>query len=396
MLTEPSSLRDPLTGLPNRTAFERRCKEAIAALGTTSAFLCFIDLDNFKPVNDTAGHGAGDELLRQVGQLFKNALRQEDMVARIGGDEFALVIYADEAAAFASADRLLASVQRFRFLWREKSFRIGASIGMLRLQKGMSFEEALAAADAACYQAKEKGRGRIVVAKPDDKRLTQQRQWAERLKEAARQRRVEAGRVVRRCPDGIHTRFETRVRCENGSYASPASFIPAAERSGMMPMLDIHSAQEAARVASEGAPVIVRLHPATFKDETAMEEIEQLLAPVGELVTVEVSEQTLLGSLSTVTRWAMRLRGAGCGLGISSFSTIGAIGFIRSLTPSVVGIDHAFTGDLDDEVHRSVVESLIHVAHAIGAQAMCSEVQDETALARLSAMGADCFEGPIF
>lgn len=384
---------DPLTTLPNRAAFFSRLEEALSHPGEhDSAHLCFIDLDNFKPVNDTAGHRAGDDLLRQVAQIFSNAVREKDMVARIGGDEFAVLLLGAEDP-FATADRLLTSLHSFRYIWHEKHFKIGASIGIVALKPYMTSDEALELADAACYRAKEQGRNRIVVAETEGEHLRLRQAWTEKLSEALEQGRVETAWRTRICQDGSYRRVEIRVKCSDGRYAAPAAFLPAAERGGMMPLLDLHCAQAAAEFAAAGHRCVVRLSKATLGDEDTLAKIEQILVGARGTIAAEVSEQALLSVIAAATRISRRLRAAGGAFGVYDFSSLGVIDFLRVIAPEHIGIDHAFTSGLGDPLHRAVTQALIDIAHAAGAKALCVEVNDHGALSALQGMGADSFEG---
>ena len=240
---------DSITGLVNRYEFEQRLKAVISSAkkDQTAHVLCYIDLDQFKIVNDKCGHIAGDELLRQIALVLKRSARDSDVVARLGGDEFG-IIYIDTTIEDAQkqAQRLLNAIGEYRFNYQGNTFGIGASIGMVAiLEECCTLSNLLSQADAACYAAKDGGRNRIHVAHPEDATIQDRRnqmQWIGRLEEAL----VTNAFVLYVQPivpvlDPLqrrHYEVLVRLREENGEIIPPMAFIPAAERYGFMPKLD--------------------------------------------------------------------------------------------------------------------------------------------------------------
>lgn len=238
---------DALTGVPNRREFERRLRELLARPDPASHVLCYLDLDQFKIVNDTCGHVAGDELLRQITQLMRGHLRAADTLARLGGDEFGLILQGcDLEPAVALAQRIREAIADFRFAWGERSFGIGVSIGLVPVAAHeRDADTLLAAADAACYAAKEAGRNRIHVYQPDDRHLLEQQgqmQWVSRLQSALDEDRLRlyVQPIVPLHPTpGERPHAEILVRLEeDGQLIQPGAFLPAAERYGLMPRID--------------------------------------------------------------------------------------------------------------------------------------------------------------
>ncbi len=240
---------DALTGLANRTQFDLHIKQALQSAKNKSQqhVLCFLDLDRFKIVNDTCGHLAGDELLKQLGDLFKKNTRKQDVVARLGGDEFAILMHnCVLTEAFAICEKLRDKVQDFHFGWESRRFSVGVSIGISAITMSSSSPASiLKEADTACYAAKDKGRNRVHVFRPDDEVFAQRQgemQWVEKIQQGLLNNRfclygqpiVAIGHKEER----LH--FETLVRFKdkNGRVIPPGAFLPAAERYGLASALD--------------------------------------------------------------------------------------------------------------------------------------------------------------
>jgi len=239
---------DSLTGLVNRREFELRCNDAISRTSAANQALCFIDLDNFKRVNDTAGHLAGDELLRQLSTLFTNLVRKSDVLARLGGDEFGLLIYGvGLTEAMRLAAQLRAEVESFLFLWEGKSFSVGASIGLVMIDERWNTRSALfSAADAACYEAKHKGRNRVAVfteAEATTDHKSGEQHHDEYIKDAIKERRIKL--ALQRIaapgdPADTSSKIEVLMRLPSpeGEPLLPAAVMPLAERFGLSVQLD--------------------------------------------------------------------------------------------------------------------------------------------------------------
>src|SRR5262245_56401651 len=240
---------DSLTGLINRAEFERRLEDALGSTrnGHQHA-VCYLDLDQFKIVNDTCGHSAGDELLRQIASRLKARIRGADLVARLGGDEFGLLLYGCPLERARSiAEGLLDAVRELRFVWEDKSFAIGASIGVAALTgAAASAAEAMSSADAACYVAKNLGRNRVQLDAPEDRELSRQRgemSYVSRLTRALDERQFVLYQqplvpLQRGGRAGGHFEVLLRLVGEDGRHVPPGAFIPAAERYGLMPQID--------------------------------------------------------------------------------------------------------------------------------------------------------------
>ncbi|MDH5265558.1 MAG: diguanylate cyclase, partial [Betaproteobacteria bacterium] len=243
------SSMDTLTGIANRAALEDRLRNLLHTVrdGATHALL-YVDIDQFKVVNDTCGHVAGDKLLQQVARLLHQPLREGDLIARLGGDEFGLLLaHNTEDHARAVADRVLQAVRDLRFTWKDRTFSVGVSIGLAMMpDAGQNLADVLRAADLACYAAKDKGRGRVHVYHAGDSDLQRRHgemEWVSRLRQAMDEnrfdlhfQRIEALHAGTSSP--CHCEFLVRLREKTGELIMPGVFIPAAERYGLMPTLD--------------------------------------------------------------------------------------------------------------------------------------------------------------
>ncbi len=408
---------DALTGLVNRREFEQRLERAVVSslsYGRTHA-LCYMDLDQFKVINDTCGHAAGDELLRQLALILKNQLRHRDTLARLGGDEFALLLEnCSPEDALHVADGFRAAVDGFRFKWGEKIFSVGMSQGLVMVTPtGGSAANLLSAADAACYVAKDKGRNQIHVYEPRDLELARHRsemQWVGRIQRALEEDRlhlywqevVPLGRQ-----DGRHVEFLLRMIEDDGSLVLPMSFIPAAERYGLMPQLDrwvIEKALGACRsclAGVHGAPVqsfAINLSGASLKDP----EFRQMLygnlrdAPdIARTLCFEITETAAIGNLVVVNQFMGELRAFGCRFSLDDFgSGLSSFNYLRNLKVDYLKIDGNFVRNLEhDAVDRSMVESIHRLGKLVGLKTIAEFVESEAALEILRAIGLDYVQG---
>ena len=241
---------DALTGLVNRREFEERLKRLLETVRGEGGkhVLCYVDLDQFKVINDTCGHVAGDELLRELASMLRNHIRERDTLARLGGDEFGVLM---EHCPLNYAERLASTlcdaIGQFRFVWEDKSFGIGASIGLVPITATSgSVTAVLSAADSACYAAKDKGRNRISVYREADAELDRRQsemQWVDRINQALEDNRfrLHAQPIVPVCggaDKGAHYEFLLRLEEEDGSVVQPSKFMSAAERYDMLTKID--------------------------------------------------------------------------------------------------------------------------------------------------------------
>ncbi len=408
---------DALTGVPNRREFERLLGELLKQPrqpGTAHA-VCYLDLDQFKVVNDTCGHVAGDELLRQVTQLVRGLLRSDDVLARLGGDEFGLILrHCPPERAAEIAERVREAVADFRFGWEGKSFSIGVSIGIVPLP--MASDELgtlLAAADAACYAAKEGGRNRVHMFQPDDHQVLEQRgqmQWVTRLQAALDEDRLRlyVQPVLPLHPEsGDQVHHEILVRLEEGGQiVPPGAFLPAAERYGLMPRIDQWVVNNTLawlgdRLRRDGrinGIYAINLSGASLSDErfrqTLRATLEQLRLPPG-VLCFEITETAAVANLSKVVHFIGEVKALGCLFALDDFgSGLSSFAYLKNLPVDFLKIDGAFVKDIaDDPMDLAMVQAINAIGHVMGLKTIAEYVSSEAILQRLQDIGVDYGQG---
>jgi diguanylate cyclase (GGDEF)-like protein/PAS domain S-box-containing protein len=407
---------DALTGLVNRREFEHRVRAALeeAAARQRQFSVLYVDLDQFKIVNDTSGHPAGDQLICQISELMSGALRGSDTLARLGGDEFGvLLVDCPLAPALAIAEKLRKRIGELRFAWRDRSYVVGASIGAVTLDATFRNEaEVLSAADSACYLAKESGRNRVKVYQPDDHQLrirTGELEWVTRVASALDDNRlVLFAQEIRPLRPGLgDARFEVLLRLVNeaGDLVSPMAFIPAAERYGMMAKLDLWVIDRA--LAELGArqragmklPVLlVNICGASIADPSLLAYVRDRLAAANvpaDRLGFELTETAAITNLGAAARMLRELRNLGCTIGLDDFgSGMSSFGYLRSLPVDFVKIDGHFVREMHlDPVDRAMVSAIHTVGHVMGLTTIAEWVEHEAAQDLLAAIGVDFVQG---
>ena len=414
---------DALTGLINRWEFEQRLEGALqtALLQNREHVLCYMDLDQFKIINDTSGHGAGDELLRQLALMLKSDLRERDTLARFGGDEFALLLEnCSVEAAMEVVDKIRADVQRYRFQWEERVFSIGLSVGMVAVNSmSGSAASLLSAADTACYVAKDGGRNRIHIYESRDSALVRHRgemQWITRIHKAVEDKRLFlTWQEIYRINEGplnpgkiapCHIELLLRMRGEDGSEILPMAFIPAAERYLIMPTLDAWVIEETLKVCRRymdkktGAPCLfaVNLSGASLKDADFRRVLLDLLRSqpdAGPHLCFEITETATLGNLSVVNDFIHAMREFGCQFALDDFgSGLSSFTYLKNLKVDFLKIDGAFVRDIaSNALDRSMVDAIHRIGHQMGLITVAEYVESDRVLAALRQIGVDCAQG---
>lgn len=423
LLTEELSYRathDPLTGLINRDAFESRIETVVRELRQEPAShaLLFLDLDQFKIVNDTAGHAAGDELLKQVCIELRGVLRQSDVLARLGGDEFGIVLrHCDQERAETIADGLLDAVRGFRFVWGDQQFAIGVSIGMVVLDRdGWTVADAFSAADAACYVAKEKGRNRVHVADEREDGSAQPRlsdmHIVTRVKRAMDDGRIELyGEYAAQASDADdyqYREFLARMVEDDGSIAGPNQFIPAAERYYLMSDIDRHVLTsaikrlqlEAERGTGFDGVTAINISGQSVGDEKflafAVDALENAEIDT-EKLCFEITETAAISRLTEAVRMMKTLKKIGCkfalddfGAGMSSFS------YLRTLPVDYIKIDGAFIHNMARNViDRTMIEAVAKIGRELKLTTIAEHVSTADTASSLAALGVDLIQGEL-
>lgn len=409
---------DALTGLANRREFEYRMAQLLARMLRQPGrhALMFIDLDQFKLVNDTCGHAAGDELLRQVCEALQQNLREGDTLARLGGDEFGVILEnCPPEAALRVAESLRQSVQDLRFAWGGRLFSISASIGLVQVPPGQaSLAELLRTADMACYAAKERGRNRVHASQPDDSELSRkvgEMGWVQRIHSALAEQRFRLfGQPIVSLQgeeSGGHLEILLRMQDEQGELVSPALFIPAAERYGLMPQIDrwvVASTLEAmSRFASEypQEPQLccaINLSGASIGDHEFLAFIRERLAdqPVDpQNVCFEITETAAIANLVDATHFINELKALGCRFSLDDFCAgMSSFMYLRHLPVDFLKIDGSFVADLlSDPIDCAMVEMINQIGHVMGKRTIAEFVESAEILSVLRTMGIDFAQG---
>jgi diguanylate cyclase (GGDEF)-like protein len=413
---------DSLTNLTNRAEFEVRLETAIAerVLGEARWWLLYFDLDQFKVINDTCGHAAGDELIQKVSWLLRARLQPDDVLARLGGDEFGVLLpRRTRAAALALADDIREQISGLRFEFTNRMFAVSASFGMLALDETVpSVGDAMSRADQACYLAKDNGRDRVQIYHPDAQQVQirhGERQWVERLNAAldedrfavvAQEIRPVGARLGRGGPLPAQ-RFEMLLRMVGtaGELIAPMAFIPAAERYGLMQRVDrwviARVCRELAQLRSRGEPVptcMVNLSGTSVCDPTLADFIADCLSRSG-LGAVhlgfELTETAAVANLTQASQLMARLRAMGCPIALDDFgSGMSSFAYLRNLPIDFLKIDGSFIRKIDtDPIDFAMVETIHRIGGIMGMQTVAESVENENVLAALALIGVDYAQG---
>ncbi|MDB5864388.1 MAG: hypothetical protein JWO70_2194 [Betaproteobacteria bacterium] len=409
---------DALTGLVNRSEFERRLEELIRVTAGTERHhvLCYMDLDQFKIPNDTCGHVAGDELLRQVTTLMQGRIRESDTLARLGGDEFGLVLDGcslEKGREVCQA--LLDAVCAFRFSWQDKTFAVSASMGLVRIDTDTVSKAALlSAADAACYTAKEAGRGRLQTYEAADANIARRQQemdWVARITRAMDENRLllhaqECSAIVR--DDGAPLHFELLVRMldEQGNIVAPGAFLPAAERYDLMPSIDRWVIQAAFAAIAKVIPhfggraamFAINLSGASINADFLIDFVKQQTQAHGldpRCVCFEITETVAVNQFRRAAHIIKELKSMGFCFALDDFgSGMSSFAYLKNLPVDFLKIDGGFVREMDkDPVSRSMVAAINQIGHAMGLKTIAEWVENEAVLRELRVIGVDFAQG---
>jgi len=407
---------DGLTGLYNRTYFQEELERVVGRARrdpVQCAALLYIDLDNFKYVNDTLGHAAGDRLLLEISSILHKRLRKTDMLARLGGDEFAVLLYnARHDVASAAAEALRRRLAEYAFRERGEAVDVGCSIGVAFVSADtVSAEEVLSQADLACYLAKRGGRNRVHLFDPADATnattMSLDMGWSRRIKEA-----IEHGRFALACQPIVDTRTRTivsfevliRMRDVDGTTVMPGGFLPAAERFGLSTDIDkwvIVNAIHALKAQRKTLPSLhysINLAGSTLTDIAVCDLIhEQLkvhdLDPAA--LTFEVTETVAIADIPVAEAFLARLQSIGCKTALDDFgSGMASFAYLKDLPVDVVKIDGRFVRNMAaSPVDQAMVRAMNDIAHALNKKTVAEFVENEDSFRLLIELGVDYAQG---
>ena len=409
---------DTLTSLINRREFENRLVESLNSLRSdpehTHALL-YLDLDQFKVVNDTFGHTAGDELLRQLTETVQAQIRSTDVFARLGGDEFGILLErCDEKRAMIVAESIRSSVEGYRFEWQDSFTTIRVSIGVVVVTaEDDSAASILSSADVACYSAKDMGRNQVHLYRDSDaSQRHEEMKWVSRITSAVEEERLELyfqpiiGISKRRdASERGHYELLLRMRDEHGELVSPDQFIPAAERYNLMSTLDrwvIHTAlTELADRQSEGDArytLAINLSGTSLSEDRFLEfvikELGRQKLPKG-AICFEITETAAISNLSRVIHFMQELKKLGCMFSLDDFgSGLSSFTYLKNLPVDYLKIDGQFVSNVvDDTVDESMVKAISEVGHAMGIETIAERVETKQVLDKLSSLGVEFAQG---
>ncbi|HEY6642554.1 EAL domain-containing protein [Povalibacter sp.] len=407
---------DALTGLVNRREFERRLDEAleITHVSTAHHVMCYLDLDRFKVVNDTCGHMAGDTMLREVAALVKQAVRDSDTVGRLGGDEFGLLLVGCPLEkARQIADDVVRKVSEYRFVWKDKIFNIGVSVGLVEISRDSgAADEVMSAADSACYVAKKHG-NHVHVYSARDESLARHRgeiQWLQRLQTALKENRFElvAQPIIATVPGSGGPALELLLRLQDDTIPggiSPTEFLRAAERYRLMTDVDRWVVQAALTALARGAirvppdrSIAINLSGQTLGDPQFLEFVVEVLDRTGvdaDQVCFEVAENSVITNIEHAQRFIGVLHSMGCRFALDDFGRgLSSFGNLKNLSLDYLKIDGSFIRNLAlDTVNQAMVSAMIKLARTLNFQVVAEQVEDVGALEAATRMGVDFVQG---
>jgi len=413
---------DSLTGLINRREFERRLNQSLnnARAEHQQHVLLYLDLDLFKVINDTCGHAAGDELLKQLSGKLRHDLRESDVLARLGGDEFGVLLDSCPVnKAMEIAESLRQAVHDTRFIWGDKSFEIGVSIGLVPIiATSGTLSDILSEADTACYEAKDQGRNRIHVYHPDDSNLQKrvgEMHWIHRINDA-----LDKNKFVLYCHD-IHSinskrnpgtqntsgnrqvEILLRLQADDGKIIPPMAFIPAAERYNLMPVIDKYVIQKTFDYAGQNPDesdlrFFINLSGQSLCDASFLDFIidEFKSADVDpKRFTFEITETSAIANFTRAVKFINELKQLGCQFALDDFgSGLSSFAYLKNMPVNYIKIDGTFVrGMEDDTTDAAFIEAIHQISTIMGIDTIAEYVENEQILNKLNDIGITFAQG---
>lgn len=406
---------DSLTDLINHREFERRVKRLLSTIQQDKSehALCFMDLDRFKIINDTCGHIAGDELLRQLAQLLKGVVRRRDTLARHGGDEFGILMeHCSLEQAQRVANVIREAIEDYQFSWEGQSFRVGVSIGLVAINETTpDFTDLLKQADAACFMAKDLGRNRIHIYYPEDIELTRhlnQMQWVARINQALEEDRFCLyAQAIESLGSSDRRHYEMLLRLvdEKGNIIGPDTFLPAAERYGLMGKVDRWVIENALAILAENPTfleeiefVSINLSGESLSSSDFLDFIIVQLKNSGidaSKICFEITETLAISNLSAATTFISTLKKTGCYFALDDFgSGLSSFAYLKNLAVDYLKIDGVFVKDIvDDAIDLAMVKSINDIGQVMGMKTIAEYVETDEIRFMLREIGVDYVQG---
>jgi diguanylate cyclase (GGDEF)-like protein/PAS domain S-box-containing protein len=410
-----NATHDELTKLINRREFERRVEKLLSVVEVDNAehALCFMDLDQFKVVNDTCGHVAGDELLRQLSSVLHNTIRKRDTLARLGGDEFGLLF---EHCSLDDAHRitksLLNAVQNFQFSWEGRSFKLGVSIGLIAItEKTLVMTELLKAADTACYMAKDAGRNRIHIYHADDSEIQERQgeiQWVPRINQALDNNlfRLYAQAIVP-INDNTDQHYELLIRMvdDKGDIIPPGAFLPSAERYNLITYLDRWVIAHAFKLLLNHNDflkqinfVSINISGPSLADPEFLEFVHNEFQQTNiepEKICFEITETAAISNLNKASLFISLMKKLGCRFALDDFgSGLSSFAYLKNLPVDYLKIDGMFVKDIvDDPIDYAMVKSINEIGHVMGMKTIAEFVENDKIKNMLKELDVDYVQG---
>jgi len=408
---------DTLTGLVNRREFENRLAEALEKTHENTEethALLYVDLDQFKVVNDTFGHTAGDTLLRQLTEKIQANIRSTDLLSRLGGDEFAILLErCDEQRAIEVAEAIRGSIEGYRFVWKDSFTSVRCSIGVVLVNsENADVASIMSSADVACYSAKDMGRNQVHLYRDSDASMRhEEMKWVSRITSAVEDNRLELffqpiiGIGKENGSARGHYELLLRMRDESGELVGPDQFIPAAERYNLMSTLDrwvIHEAlSELADRSTDGEArytLAINLSGTSLSEDRfldfVIDELEKQQLPDG-AICFEITETAAISNLSRVVHFMQELKKLGCKFSLDDFgSGLSSFTYLKNLPVDYLKIDGQFIRNVvEDNVDESMVKAIREVGHAMGIETIAERVETRQVLEKLSSLGVEFAQG---
>lgn len=406
---------DALTGLVNRHEFERRAERLLTTVhqGETKHALCFMDLDQFKVVNDTCGHIAGDELLRQLSSVLQHTVRQRDTLARLGGDEFGILMeHCTLDQAHRVACTLQKAIQDYQFSWEEHTFKVGVSIGLVAITNTIpNLTELLKQADAACYMAKDLGRNRIHVYHAEDSELTRRHgemQWVARLNQALEEDRFKLyAQTIVPLDSSTNKHYELLLRMidEKGKIVPPNAFLPAAERYNLIKQLDTWVVENTLSLLAASPAFVNHIHfisinlsGQSLTDTPFLDFVIKQLQDTkieGNKICFEITETAAISNLNSAINFITTIKELGCQFALDDFgSGLSSFAYLKNLPVDYLKIDGMFVKDIAvDPIDHAMVKSINEIGQVMGMKTIAEFVENDEIKGMLREIGVNFAQG---